>query len=97
MGDHFSVISEKTYSKFFSECIDTLMTLVFDVLKKGKRDSAKGIVVTGKDLQRYQKIFMMYSWLYPIIWMIAKLDNLLFFTSGYMLIVTAQNKKGAND
>ncbi len=96
MGDHFTVKSEKTYSKFFSECIDTLITFAFDVLKKGKRTSVKGLVVTGNDLQQYQKIFNMYSLLYPFIWTISKLDNLLFFTSGYMLIVIAQNKKEPN-
>ncbi|WP_447964944.1 class I SAM-dependent methyltransferase [Nitrospira sp. Ecomares 2.1] len=96
LGDHFQVVSEKTYSKFFSECIDTLITFAFDLLKRGKRTSAKGLVVTGKDLKQYQKIFTMYSLLYPIIWTISKLDTALFFTSGYMLLVVAQNKKDAN-
>ncbi|HBP87449.1 MAG TPA: class I SAM-dependent methyltransferase [Nitrospirales bacterium] len=96
LGKQFQVLSEKTYSKFFSECIDTLITCAFDVLKKGKRTSAKGIVVTGKDLQRYQKVFTMYSVLYPFIWIISKLDHLLFFSSGYMLLVIAQNKKDVN-
>lgn len=96
LGDQFTVLSEKTYSKFFSECIDTLITFAFDLLKKGKRTSAKGLVVTGNDLQRYQKVFTMYSVVYPFIWIISKLDHLLFFTSGYMLLVVAQNKKDAN-
>lgn len=96
LGDHFQVVSEKTYSKFFSECIDTLITFAFDLLKRGKRTSAKGLVVTGKDLKQYQKVFTMYSLLYPIIWTISKLDTALFFTSGYMLLVVAQNKKDAN-
>lgn len=93
LGNHFRVVSEKTYSKFFSECIDTLITFAFDVLKSGKRNSSKGLVVTGNDLQRYQKVFTMYSLLYPFIWAISKLDHLLFFTSGYMLLVVVQNKK----
>ncbi|WNM57944.1 class I SAM-dependent methyltransferase [Candidatus Nitrospira allomarina] len=96
LGTQFAVLSEKTYSKFFSECIDTLITFAFDVLKSGKRNSAKGLVITGNDLQRYQKMFTMYSLLYPFIWVVSKLDHLLFFTSGYMLLVVAQNKKDTN-
>ena len=93
LGKEFTIISVKTYSKFFSECIDTLMTLAFHLLKRGNQTSAKGVMVTGKDLQQHQKVFMIYSIIYPIVWMFSKLDNLLFFVSGYMLLVTAKSNK----
>jgi SAM-dependent methyltransferase len=92
LGRRFSIITTCTYSKFFSECIDTLITGVFDVLKGGAT-SRKGRLVTGQDLQQYQKMFRMYSFIYPVVWLIATLDKLLFWCSGYMLLVRAKTCK----
>jgi len=96
--DKFILVSYKTYSKFFSECIDTVVTFVFGYLKKGEKTSTKGLLVTEKDLHRYQKIFQIYSLLYPVFGLAAKLDELLFWLSGYMLIAKAQiNKEKPSD
>ncbi len=89
----FSIETFKTYSKFFSECIDTLITFAFSLLKKGKADSSKGQIVTGKDMKQFQKIFRAYSIIYPVIWFFSKMDSLLFFVSGYMLIVKVRVDK----
>jgi hypothetical protein len=40
------------------------------------------------------KIFRFYSLTYPLLWLVAKLDGLLFWTSGYMLIAKATINKG---
>lgn len=94
MEGRFSLISYKTYSKFFSECIDTLVAFTFDLLKKGETKSKKGLIVTEQDLSRYQKLFRAYSIIYPVVWFFAKLDVLLFWCSGYMMIFkTRVNKK----
>ncbi|MBK4729875.1 methyltransferase domain-containing protein [Oxynema sp. CENA135] len=90
LGDRFSMVAAKTYSKFFSEFVDTVLTFAIDWLKKGQQSSQKGRIVTGNDLARYQKLFKLYSLIYPIVWAIAQLDNLLFWRSGYMLIVKTQ-------
>lgn len=89
----FVIVSAKTYSKFFSECIDTLITACFGFLKSGEAGSQKGVLVTGMDLGRYEKIFRAYSLVYPMVWIFAKLDGLLFWSSGYMLIVKATTIK----
>jgi SAM-dependent methyltransferase len=93
MRDKFIIISFNTYSKFFSECIDTCISLALGYLKKGERASQKGVLVVGEDLRQYQKVFRIYSLIYPIFWSFAKLDKLLFSNSGYMLIVKAKIKK----
>ncbi|MEQ8999846.1 MAG: class I SAM-dependent methyltransferase [Coleofasciculus sp. B1-GNL1-01] len=89
----FKIVSHRTYSKFFSEAIDTLMTLALDVLKRGGAKSQKGRIVTGQDMKRYQKMFRMYSLVYPVVWLFSKLDGLLLGVSGYMLIVKARIDK----
>ncbi|PSO94642.1 MAG: hypothetical protein BRC48_10280 [Cyanobacteria bacterium QS_9_48_30] len=89
----FKIITHKTYSKFFSEVIDTLMTLALDLLKRGGKESQKGRIVTGKDMKQYRKMFKVYSLLYPVVWGVSKLDKLLLSVSGYMLIVKTKVDK----
>jgi SAM-dependent methyltransferase len=96
----FMIVSYKTYSKFFSECIDTFITLAFSLLKKGEPSSPKGLIVNGQDLHQHRKMFRVYSVIYPIVWCFAKLDRLLIWTSGYMLIAktrVAKSQRGGED
>jgi SAM-dependent methyltransferase len=95
--DKFIVLSCKTYSKFFSELIDTFITFGFNLLKKEKVASQKGTIVTGQDLCRHQKVFSAYSFIYPAVWFFAKMDMFLFWHSGYMLIMKAKINKTQAD
>ena len=63
--------------------------------KEDKKQSSKGLFVTGQDLRAYAKLFKVYSFIYPFVWLTSKLDHLLFFTNGYMLIVRACSNKPA--
>ena len=94
LGDRFRVEGYKTYSKFFSELIDTLMASAFSLLKRGQATSQKGTIVTGQDMSQHKRLFTFYSLIYPMVWLFTSLDLLLHFQSGYMLILTATvNKK----
>jgi len=95
LGEYFVIESHKTYSKFFSELVDTLIVQAVYLLQRNKKaKSKKGAVVTGGDLKKYKSMFRLYSLIYPVIWFFSKLDHLLFFSSGYMLIARAKvNKK----
>lgn len=91
-GSQFTIETAHTYSRFFSEWIDTM--IVWSVgLVKGKDESKKGLVVTGDDLKANEKMFKLYALIYPVVWFISKLDRLIPFTSGYMLIVKAKINK----
>jgi SAM-dependent methyltransferase len=74
----------RTYSRFFSELIDTLIN--WGVERLGKRGSSKGMVVTSHDVRRHRKLFLAYSAIYPVVWLVSRLDALIPWTSGYMLI-----------
>jgi SAM-dependent methyltransferase len=93
LEDRFTIVTHRTYSKSFSECIDTAVTFSLGILKKTRPKSLKGCLVTERDLDRYQRAFRFYSVIYPIVWSVAKLDSLVFWCSGYMLIVKARIKK----
>jgi SAM-dependent methyltransferase len=89
LQDRFTIVSAATYSKFFSECVDTLIAFAFGLLKGQESGSQKGLVVTGSDFNRHRRIFRVYAAVYPVVWLLGKLDLLLFWCSGYMLIVRA--------
>jgi SAM-dependent methyltransferase len=93
LGQQFTLMAGHTYSKFFSECVDTLITAAVDWMKRGHAASAKGRVVTGKDMGQYDKMFKLYSLIYPIVWMFAQFDKALLWCSGYMMIVKARTCK----
>lgn len=89
----FQINSHRTYSKFFSEALDTAITFAFYRLKGDSGHTQKGVIVTGSDLTKYQRLFRAYSVIYPIVWTLVQMDKLLFWQSGYMLIVRASVNK----
>ena len=88
----FNIQQQHTYSRFFVEFYDALISYLFEKIQK-QGDSSKGTVVTAEDMSANQKKFKMFSLIYPFVWLLSKLDKLLFFTSGYSLIVRAENTK----
>jgi SAM-dependent methyltransferase len=83
----FALESHRTYSRFFSEAVDTALN--WGVERLGKSSSAKGMVVTGDDLARHRKAFRAYGRIYPFVWAASRLDALVP-ASGYMLIASAR-------
>jgi SAM-dependent methyltransferase len=76
----------RTYSRFFSEFVDTVLNAGIERL--GKQGSAKGMVVTGQDVAKHAKAFRAYAAIYPFVAATARLDALVP-ASGYMLIARA--------
>jgi hypothetical protein len=93
LADRFTMVGSGTYSKFFSECIDTLIRLGSSFVKKGQAGSRKGVLITDEDLRRNNKMLKVYSVIFPLVWLFCKLDGLLFWSSGYMLIAKARSNK----
>ncbi len=95
LSPEFAVRAERTYSKFFVELVDAAISFVFDRLNHGQA-SRKGVVVTGADMRKHARKFRLFSLIYPIVWGMAQLDRLLFFTPGYSLIVKAEPSGAAS-
>jgi SAM-dependent methyltransferase len=89
LGPEFELESHHTYSRFFSELVDTGINAALGAL--GKRSSAKGIVVTGDDVGRHRRLFQAYGAIYPAVWVLSRLDALVP-ASGYMLIAAARRR-----
>jgi SAM-dependent methyltransferase len=88
LDGRFTLEQQHTYSRFFSELVDTFVN--WGVERSGKRGSSKGLVVTQGDLQKNRKAFRAYALVYPVLKAIAALDALIPMTSGYMLIGRAR-------
>ena len=81
----FALESHRTYSRFFSEAVDTGLNAALERL--GKKSSAKGMVVTAADLAKNRRTFRLYSAIYPAVWALTRLDAVVP-ASGYMLIAS---------
>jgi len=90
LAEGFVLDSHRTYSRFFSELVDTLLN--WGIERLGKKGSSKGMVVTGGDLQKHRRLFRAYSVVYPLVKAFASLDALLPGASGYMLIAAARRE-----
>jgi 2-polyprenyl-3-methyl-5-hydroxy-6-metoxy-1,4-benzoquinol methylase len=86
----FVVEGHRTYSRSFTELVDTVIQLALS--RTGKKGSAKGVVVTGADLKRHRTLFRAYSVVYPVLSAVSRLDALLPSSSGYMLIAAATRR-----
>jgi SAM-dependent methyltransferase len=90
LAGSFALEAHYTYSRFFSELVDTLLN--WGVERLGKKGSSKGMVVTAGDLQKHRRLFLAYSAVYPLVKAFASLDALLPRASGYMLIAAARRE-----
>jgi SAM-dependent methyltransferase len=93
LAPDFTVERVTTYSRTFSESVDTVINGLYELLKRRRHHaepSRKGTVITQSDLRKHRKEFLLLSGLYPLLWTVAKLDSLLWFQSGYKLIVQAR-------
>jgi len=91
LSPRFTLEGCRTYSRFFTEAVDTAIN--WGVERLGKKSSAKGMVVTRSDLQRHRKAFRWYSFGYPAVWTISRLDGLLPWANGYMLLATLTRRE----
>ncbi len=87
LAPQFELERHRTYSRFFSEAVDT--AIHWGVGRLGKGGSAKGLVVTGDDVAKHRKMFRAYAAIYPFVWAVSRLDALVP-ASGYMLIASAR-------
>jgi SAM-dependent methyltransferase len=93
LGPRFSIERAVSYSKTFSELVDTGLNGLYLAMQRRAGDAAgssKGTVVTQADVRKHRKQFLLLSALYPFLWGLSRLDALLWLQPGYKLIVRAR-------
>jgi len=82
-----------SYAKFFSEAIELVLNFLYvKVLARpagGKLRDGHIRPATGAEYEAQEKNLRLYSIVYPLVWLASRLDRLLFFTKGYVLVVRA--------
>ena len=84
LGDAFVRERETTYSKLFSNLVDTAITFGVDMMKGGR--GQKGTVVSSNDLKKFDKSFRMYSRIAPLLRVCTSLDDRCGYLRGSMRI-----------
>jgi SAM-dependent methyltransferase len=82
----------ETYSREFTELIDIIVSFVVTLLNS-KPVTQKGIIIGQEDITKHNKLFNIYSVLYPGMWLFSKLDLFLFFLPGHKLIARFKKAK----
>lgn len=80
-----------TFSRFFTELAELLINFAYvkRMSRKSKMKLDKGTIApaTEQQLLAVKKAYRLYSLVFPLVWLVSKLDAALFFTSGYVTIV----------
>jgi SAM-dependent methyltransferase len=93
----FVVQFHKSFSRFFTELLE--LALNFFYIKFFRTDIPLGLrdghirPTTAEEFHGKKKTFRLYSYLYPLIWIVSRLDKALFFLKGYGLMVWAQRSE----
>jgi hypothetical protein len=48
---------------------------------------------TADQLRSIEKTYRLYSLIYPFVWLVSRLDALLFFTEGYVVLVEGRKRQ----
>ncbi len=83
-----------TYSRFFTELAELAINFAY-VKILAPRSEAKvedGVIApqTERQLASVKKSYRAYSLVYPAVWLFSQLDKLVFFTSGYVVLVAGE-------
>ena len=94
MKHGFSIVLEKTYSRFFTELIELCINFAYICLRKNKTKGYNADVSPSsqKDLKAIKKMIMPYKIMHPLFSLISSFDNLILFTKGYGLLIRARKE-----
>ncbi len=85
-----------TYSRFFSEFLELILNAVyikfFSRRPAEKRRDGHIRPSSSNEFMARQKVFSLYSFIYPLVWVVSRLDRLLFFQKGYSLVIWARKR-----
>lgn len=93
----FEVVRTRTYSKFASELIELALNLAYIRMttrgptKKALRD---GHIrpSTAEEYNAQSGKLKVYAAVYPLVWLVSRLDIFLFFLKGYSIMVLAKKR-----
>jgi SAM-dependent methyltransferase len=98
LAPEFELETTRTYSRSFSEAIDTGLNGAWERLSgRGRNASRKGTVITGNELASHRGAFRVMALLHPVLWAVSRLDHLLIGQTGYKLVARARLNPSTRD
>jgi len=90
----FQVRFFTTYSRFFTEFIEYVLNLVYNIVfgrrKKEKLRDGHLTISSADEFKHHQKKLHLYTMVYPLLWLLSQGDRILFFLQGYALLIRVQ-------
>lgn len=89
-------LKQKGFSRFFSELIELKLNFFYMKFFKPPGVSSDSLrdghirPTNQAEFETKKKAFKFYSFIYPLVWLVTRLDLFLFFQRGYGLIIWAQ-------
>jgi SAM-dependent methyltransferase len=96
IASHIVPARSVTFSRFFTELIE--LGINYGYVKKLSKQSAAPVAegtiapATADQLRSVQKTYRLYSLIYPFVWLASRLDWLLFYTPGYVVMVEGRKR-----
>jgi len=82
-----------TYSRFFTEFLELLLNVFYVRTRSLDRSAARDGAITpgsAQEVRSLSRTLRLYSLVYPLFWLASRLDALLFFTHGYVVVLLAE-------
>ncbi len=82
-----------TYSRFFTEFLELLLNVFYVRTKSRGRDATRDGAITpgsAEEVRSLERKLRLYNLIYPFFWLASRLDTLLFFTHGYVVVLLAR-------
>jgi SAM-dependent methyltransferase len=90
----FVLQKHKNFSKFVTEFLELILNFVYIKFFGGNTpiNLRDGHIrpTTSEEFSTKKATFRLYSLLYPLVWLISRLDKALFFLKGYGLVIWAK-------
>jgi len=87
-------VAAGSYSKFFTEMLELMINFAFVMVlaRKSKARVRAGTIApsSGEQLRSVEKQYRLYAAAYPLLYLVSRLDLLLFFCTGYAVSVVAR-------
>ncbi|HYQ70556.1 MAG TPA: methyltransferase domain-containing protein [Gammaproteobacteria bacterium] len=87
-----------SFSRLFTELLELSINFAYVKIlaPRSKVHVDKGQIApaTGDQLRSMEKTYRLYSLIYPLYWLISRLDVLLPFSEGYVVVVAGQRPAG---
>ena len=88
----------ETYSRFFTEILELSINFFYvKVLRKDGKESdtehAEIAPATSTQLQEVSGSYRLYSLIFPVYWLLSRLDYLLPFTEGYCVLIAGRRDR----